>query len=88
MNKKTLLIKIVEFIHRANLVYLETGIGDMMLLVVILLVTIFGNIATAIFTILIFGLRAIYELDILERLGVINEEENTKNNDEEIVENT
>jgi len=85
MNKKNLLIKIVKFINKANIKYKEAEIGDMMLLIVILLVTIFGNTTTAIFVLIIFLVRAIFEFDILEKLEIINEEENNKAANEKTV---
>lgn len=85
MNKKTLLIKIVEFIHKANIQYKELNNSDIWLLVLITFMSIFG-MASIIITIFLFmGLRSIYIFDILKRLGVIDEEESDKTNDEKII---
>jgi len=86
MNKKTLVIKIVEFIHKANIKYKKSNIGDIWLLVIITFMSIFGMLEMLFTIIIVLCLRAVYEFDILERLGVIDEEEN-KTNDEEIIKN-
>lgn len=87
MNKKTLLIKIVEFIHKANITYKKSNIADIWLIVLFVFILAFGKITALIAMVLAFALRAIYELDILERLGVIDEEEENKTNDDKIAEN-
>jgi len=88
MNKKSLLIKIVKFIHEANIKYRKSDIGDVWLLIFIILMTMIGSISAMSMTILIFlCLRGIYIFNILERLGVINEEEENKKDDNEIIKN-
>jgi len=87
MNKKTLLIKIVEFIHKANIKYKKSNIEDIWLLMFITFMSLFGMLTVLLTIILIMCLRGVYEFDILKRLGVINEEENNKINDDEIIEN-
>lgn len=88
MNKKTLVIKIVEFIHNANVKYKKMDIGDIWLLCILTIISfIFGMLGTMITILIVLCLRAIYEFDILKRLGVINEEENNKKNDEQNFEN-
>jgi len=87
MNKKTLVIRIVEFIHKANIQYKELNNNDIWLLILITFMSMFGMASTIITIFLFMGLRSIYIFDILKRLGVIYEEEN-KTNDEEIIKNT
>ena len=87
MNEKTLLIKIVEFIHKANIKYKKSNTGDIWLLVILTIISsMFGMLGIMLTILLVLCLRAVYEFDILERLGVIDEEEN-KTNDEEIIKN-
>ena len=86
MNKKTLLLTIVEFIHKANIQYKELNNNDIWLLVLITFMSMFGMASTIITIFLFMGLRSIYIFDILEKLGVIDEEEN-KTNDEETIKN-
>ena len=86
MNKKTLLIKIVEFIHNANIKYKKSNIGDIWLLIILTLIgSISGIIGIMITMLIVLCLRAVYEFDILKRLGVIYEEENNKTNNEKTV---
>jgi len=87
MNKKTLAIKIVEFIHKANIKYKKSSVGDVALLTIITFMSTFGMLAMLLTILVALCLRATYEFNILERLGVIYEEENNKTNDEKIVEN-
>jgi Ca2+/Na+ antiporter len=87
MNKKNVLIKIVEFIHNANIKYKKSNSGDMAMIILFVFVLAFGKTTTLIVMVLAFALRAVYEFDILKRLGVINEEENNKKNDEQNFEN-
>jgi Ca2+/Na+ antiporter len=87
MRKKALLIKIVKFIHRANLTYKGSNIGDMAMIVLFVFILAFGKITALIAMVLAFALRAIYEFDVLERLEVIYEEENNKKDDDQNSEN-
>ncbi len=81
MNKKPLLIKIIEFIHKANIVYKKLNNSDIWLLVLITFMSMFGMVTTIITIFIILGLRSIYIFDILKRLGVIYEKENKKDDD-------
>lgn len=87
MNKKDLLIKIVEFIHKANIKYKKSETGDIWILLIITFMSSFGIITMLMTILIIMCLRVIYIFDILERLGVINEEEKNKTNDEKITKN-
>lgn len=87
MNKKTLVTKILEFIYKANIKYKKLNNSDIWLLVLITFMSMSGMKATIITIFIILGLRAIYEFDILARLGVIQDEEENKTNDEEIIKN-
>jgi hypothetical protein len=86
MNKKTLVIKIVEFIHKANIQYKELNNNDIWLLVLITFMSIFGMASTIITIFLFMGLRSIYIFNILERLGVIDDEEKNKKDDDQTFE--
>lgn len=86
MNKKTLLIKIVEFINKANIEYKHSNYGDIILLLLIVAMFIFNSTTALLLTLIVILLRAIHEFKLLNRLGVIDEE--NKKNDEEIIENT
>lgn len=91
MNKKTLLIKIAEFIHKTNISYKKSNIVDMAMILLFIFMLAFGKITALVIMLLTFILRAIYEFDILERLGVIDEEETSKINkfnDKENIKNT
>ena len=87
MNKKSLLIKIVKFIHEANIKYKRANIGDVWILWLIIFMSAFGRIAMLLTIIIILCLRGIYIIDILKRLEAINDEENNKTNDEETAKN-
>ena len=87
MKKKTLLIKIVECIHKANIQYKKSNNGDMAMIVLFVFILAFGKITALIAMVLAFALRAIYEFNILNRVEVIDEEETNKKNDDQTFEN-
>ncbi len=83
MNKKKLLIKIVEFICKVNVKYKESKIGDLLILVPLTVMIVIGQLTALSFILILLVLRAIYEFGILERLGVIDEEETNKNDNQD-----
>jgi hypothetical protein len=82
MNKKTLVTKILKLIYKANIFYKKSPVGDIVLLALITIMISIGPFSAFSAILIIIVLRGVYELGILERLGVIYEEENKKDDDQ------